>query len=231
MRIKLKANIPEIIFGVFLTVSIFAMGMLFESSRKPPADNQSRQTANQSSAPVSPEYATDKATDWLLVFLNFFLVGSTLLLWRANNRSAKIAERALTGLERPRILSYTPSFAITEEEIKTQVFVINLGRDPGRIKKISVNFIDGDLPGVPDFSSATKTEEPDMWMLPASIYSQPRNGGIGFPFTHNKRAKFMAVKIMYEWDFGKHEHAFACTIVPYGTPPETVGGTAYNYDK
>ena len=98
MRIKLKANIPEIVLGVFLTVAIFAAGMVFESSLSSPANDKIQQL---SSSQITPEHAADKTTDWLLVALNFLLVVSTSLLWRANNRSAKIAESALTGLERP----------------------------------------------------------------------------------------------------------------------------------
>src|SRR5216684_9378641 len=101
MRLKLRANIPEIILGVFLTVAVFAMGMVFESSRTPTSSEKTQQSNNYSGTPIAPEHTADKTTDWLLVALNFLLVVSTGLLWRANNRSAKIAERALTGLERP----------------------------------------------------------------------------------------------------------------------------------
>jgi hypothetical protein len=75
--------------------------MVFQSSRAPPASDKAQQSANHSGAPIAAEQSADKITDWLLVALNFFLVVSTGLLWRANNRSAKIAESALTGLERP----------------------------------------------------------------------------------------------------------------------------------
>jgi hypothetical protein len=101
MLIKLKANIPEIILGVFLTVAVFSTGMVFESSRTPSAGGNSQHSTDQRSGSPTPESAADKTTDWLLVGLNFFLVISTLLLWKANNRSTKIAERALTELEAP----------------------------------------------------------------------------------------------------------------------------------
>jgi hypothetical protein len=101
MLVKLKANVPEIILGALLAVAVFAMGMAFESSRHPPSNNYSGQATKEGSAPIAAEHGPDKVTDWLLVFLNVFLVGSTLLLWRANNRSAKIAERALNELEAP----------------------------------------------------------------------------------------------------------------------------------
>jgi hypothetical protein len=205
------------------------------SSRKSPSDKQPQHTTNQSSTPKST-HDPDKITDWLLVVLNFFLVGSTLMLWVANNRSAKIAERALTGLERPRILSVTPSFAITQNGLATQIYVYNLGRDPGRIKEIHVNFIEGDLPPDPDFRGA-QVARPDTWMLPIASFGAPRQAGQGFPFNGRQAAKFLAVKILYEWDFGKHVHAFAVTVVaaPLGGPmpsdgPQSAGGKAYNYD-
>src|SRR5580704_15012995 len=71
------------------------------SWREPQSGNYAEQTANNSRTVVATDKRPDKITDWLLVALNFFLVSSTLLLWRANNRSAKIAERALVELEAP----------------------------------------------------------------------------------------------------------------------------------
>jgi hypothetical protein len=100
MLIKLKANIPEIFFGILIAVAIFVMGIAFESSRHQPANSQTANATNNGGNPVIAENGI-KLTDWLLVGLNFFLVCSTLMLWNANNRSARIAERALTELERP----------------------------------------------------------------------------------------------------------------------------------
>jgi hypothetical protein len=101
MLIKLKANIPEIIVGVLLTVAVFAMGMVFESSQSPLTSDNAKQATDHRSSPITPENSADKTTDWLIVGLNFFLVISTFMLWKATSRSAKIAETALTDLERP----------------------------------------------------------------------------------------------------------------------------------
>jgi hypothetical protein len=47
--------------------------------------------SHQSGAEVTAETLS---ADWLLATLNFFLVASTFLLWRANNRSATIGGQA-----------------------------------------------------------------------------------------------------------------------------------------
>src|SRR5260370_26204685 len=80
---------------------VFEEGMVFESAKPQHSSKKTQQAKNYSAPPIAPEQSADKATDWLLVAVNFLLGVSTGLLWRANNRSAKIAERALTGLERP----------------------------------------------------------------------------------------------------------------------------------
>src|SRR5947208_5348461 len=85
MLIKIRAYIPEIFFGILLAVAVFAMGMVFQSSRTPP-ENQTKQSANESSAPIGAEHSPDKLTDWLLVALNFFLVTSTFMLWRSSDK-------------------------------------------------------------------------------------------------------------------------------------------------
>jgi len=153
MLIKLRANIPEIILGAFLTVAVFAVGMMFESSRSPSASANSQQPADQRSRPLTPEYSADKTTDWLLVGLNFFLVGSTLLLWRANNRSAKIAERALTELEAPFIvvkitangINWGPARNITYDPLKFRF--ANYGRTPAHIFEFIARIVPMDVDG------------------------------------------------------------------------------------
>ena len=44
----------------------------------------------------------------------------------------------------------------------------------------------------------------------------------------------MALRVLYKWDFGEHEHAFAVTVVVrqtgHSAEPEAAGGRAYNYD-
>lgn len=109
MLIKLKANFPEIVLGAMLTVAVFAMGMAFESSRYQPRNQDPAAQANNSGGVITTKEPENKLTDWLLVLFNGLLFGSTVLLWQANNRSAKIAERALTELERPRVYVEIPT--------------------------------------------------------------------------------------------------------------------------
>jgi hypothetical protein len=130
MLIKLKANIPEIIVGVLLTVAVFATGVVFESSRHPPSKQQPSQESNESSRPIAPEHSADKTTDWLLVVFNGLLFGSTVLLWIANNRSAKVAERALTELEAPFIYI----------KIKSEDLIYRNGRADGKIRFLFGNY-------------------------------------------------------------------------------------------
>jgi hypothetical protein len=70
------------------------------SSRQPPTNKGTETYAEKSSGIKTVQQSENKITDWLLVLFNGLLVGSTVLLWRANNRSAKIAERSLTEVER-----------------------------------------------------------------------------------------------------------------------------------
>jgi hypothetical protein len=90
---------------------------------------------------VASKESPDKITDWLLVLLNFLLVCSTSLLWRANNRSAAIAERALTELERPFItleildlgIPLTGNGTAASPTSKFKYRFVNHGRTPARI--------------------------------------------------------------------------------------------------
>ena len=140
MRLKLKFYFPEILFGMFLAVAIFAMGVVFESSRHPPGDNQYAHGANNGGTPIVADNGI-KITDWLLVLLNFFLVGSTLMLWKANNRSAQVAERALTDLERPfvgvKILEdglFNLENGVEHKSLRFRL--VNYGRTPATITQL-----------------------------------------------------------------------------------------------
>ena len=97
---QIKFRIPEILFGALLAVAVFAMGMMVESSRQQLTTQDSPTNPSHGSGIVSPKDSENKTTDWLLVIFNGLLFGSTVLLWNANNRSAKIAERTLVDLER-----------------------------------------------------------------------------------------------------------------------------------
>jgi hypothetical protein len=120
----------EIFLGCFLTVAIFAMGMLFESSYQPSpaAKNQSQQaepaTQNHDTGipPVTnhakdgqttqhkeekSEFWSAKLTDWLLAAFTALLVAFTYRLWKstdklwiAGERQIGVAERSATVAER-----------------------------------------------------------------------------------------------------------------------------------
>jgi hypothetical protein len=140
MSIKTKFRFPEIIFGMLLAVAIFAMGMVFESSRSPQSDAQ--QTANNPSASIV--HAPDKITDWLLVGLNLLLVVSTGLLWSANNRSAKISERALTQLERAYVVPEFDPVERAADVWHVQISLSNVGKSFAIIKDLSARFAEPD---------------------------------------------------------------------------------------
>jgi hypothetical protein len=105
----MKFRVPDIVLGVFLTVAVFATGMLFGSSyyAGPAAKNQSQhtETAAQSgdaSKPLAEGRANDghakqhkeeksefwsaKLTDWLLAVFTFFLVAFTYRLWKSTEK-------------------------------------------------------------------------------------------------------------------------------------------------
>jgi hypothetical protein len=227
-------KLPDMLFGALFGITIFVLGFSVALSLYPPEKNQTAQGAQQSSNWTRGD---ERIADYTLVldWLNFFLVVSTIGLWFQTRRSARIAEQALIGVERPRILSFTPDFGLRNDKMTAQIGLLNFGRDPGLLVKITVKFFtDDELPAIPDFSGG-ETHEPDMWLLPVSNYDQPMQARAGFVFEGDKTAKLFAIRVSYEWDFGKHEHAFATTIViraPGSTEfSKSVGGKAYNYDK
>jgi hypothetical protein len=94
MLVKLKANIPEIFLGIFLTVAIFAMGMTFESSYRAPSNQNTQANAEKGSGPEATNQSENKITDWLLVLFNGLLFGANLLLWRVTKTAADAAKKA-----------------------------------------------------------------------------------------------------------------------------------------
>jgi hypothetical protein len=146
-------------------------------------------------------------------------------------KSVEISEIALLGLERPRLVIIDVNFGFTDDKRRAQIGVINFGRDPGRITQIFAKFFEDSLPVIPDFTAA-ESRDLDSWVLPSTTYDQPRQGRVGFLFEGPRKSRFFAIRILYEWDFGKYERACACTtaIAPAAVP-ETTGGSSYNYDQ
>ena len=144
-----------------MTVAVFAIGVTFQSSRTPVTSEKAQQSTDQRSGPPTPEYSADKATDWLLVGLNLFLVISTLLLWKANNRSAKIAARALSELEIPFVaLKVTDPgieirITINAEPVpfpkhKMEFCFANYGRTPATLTQLKTALLVNEIGKLPD---------------------------------------------------------------------------------
>ncbi len=133
-----RHKIPDVVLGALLAVAIFALGFAFKSSRQPPTNEQAASDTKRGGGIVAPEQSGNKLTDWLLVLFSGLLFGSTALLWNANNRSAKIAERALTELEAPfvSIKINAPGLEIKGPNVTfgiLQYCVANYGRTPATV--------------------------------------------------------------------------------------------------
>ena len=116
----------------------------------------------------------------MLVLFNGLLFGSTVLLWVANNRSAKIAERALTELEAPFLvikfkqpgIHWGPARQIGFSELK---FVItNYGRTPAHILELveEVEPVATGLPAIIDPSKRRGNPMPYGVIAPPSLETQ-----------------------------------------------------------
>lgn len=139
-----RHKIPDVVLGALLAVAIFALGSAFESSCQPPTNEQAASDTKRGGGIVAPEQSGNKLTDWLLVLFSGLLFGSTALLWNANNRSAKIAERALTELEAPflTIKINNPGIEIKDNSIAfgvLQCSIINYGRSPASVLEFSAD--------------------------------------------------------------------------------------------
>jgi hypothetical protein len=180
MLIRGKFGVSEVFFGMLLTVAIFAIGVVLGSSP----------------SSVSPDHASpDKVTDWLLVVLNLLLVTSTVLLWIANNRSAKISERALTQLERAYIVPDFESVNPGGADWSVRIFLDNVGKTFGIVKGVWVQFAEpGKLPPVrPD---SGYVERPTDTLLYAG---QQKWGGIEpIKMPTNREGQIIYGHILYE---------------------------------
>jgi hypothetical protein len=129
------------VIAVLLCLVVWLAWLDSTSWRNQRSSGCAEQAPYNGSAPIVAKQSPDKITDWLLVALNFFLVSSTFLLWQANNRSARTAERALTELEAP-FLTITISqpglniqaSRVTFGQLKWRV--TNYGRSPATILEI-----------------------------------------------------------------------------------------------
>jgi hypothetical protein len=226
----MKLRVPEIVLGAFLTVAVFAMGMVVESSRHPPSDEHTAANTNHRSTPEATEKSPDKITDWLLVVFNGLLFCSTIFLWSANNRSAKIAERALTDIERPYIYIFNPSGLKIDldQEDPFHYFkysIANYGKTPARIEGAFVGVSAGVAPRFPRtvvgwddflisplFVSGERRDSPTA-LIPDEIEiieTADEYGQYETPVLTGDGALFLWIIVRYSGPFSKGHETSAC---------------------
>jgi len=124
-----KIRVPEIVFGALLTVAVFAMGMLYDSSRHHPQQAEQQQHAEQTSQKTKTISADERIADytWWLAVLTGGLVAASVIqgyfLLRADKtariaaNAADLSARAATIIEFPIIRSpwIGPELMVTDE--------------------------------------------------------------------------------------------------------------------
>jgi hypothetical protein len=84
--VKLKFYIPEILLGALLTVAIFGMGMLFQSSSHQPTNNAEDRKAEQpaqKNVPVSESWLMHDAAGFFALWLVIVGLGQAgLFVWQ-----------------------------------------------------------------------------------------------------------------------------------------------------
>jgi hypothetical protein len=145
------------VIAVLFCVAVWCAWQSRLSSQHPQASNYAVQAVHGGGSIIAQEKSPEKISDWLLVALNFCLVGSTLLLWLASNRSAKIAERALTELERPYLFILDYNWLLIEQakddghKSGLVYSVANGGKLPAFIKTVKVGMRIGEsIPPIQD---------------------------------------------------------------------------------
>jgi hypothetical protein len=119
-----------------------------QSSRQPPSEQRPAGTT-QNNGSVQTAEKPPNITDWLLVLFSGLLVVSNVFLWRANNRSASIAEqsaenaeRALQSLEIPHVFPVELKFSVFEDPHGAPLIATvsaslkNFGRSPAFLKEL-----------------------------------------------------------------------------------------------
>ena len=117
----MKFRTHELFLGVFLSVAVFAMGMLFASSTLRPARyvqhataDQREEKGDQSHQAKSlriPEDATGFFTFWIAAFTAVLAI-STILLWRSTRNAALAGERQLEIIKTEFISTHRPRLRI-----------------------------------------------------------------------------------------------------------------------
>jgi hypothetical protein len=156
----MKFRVPDIVLGAFLTVAVFAMGMLFASSYQPgpSAKNQSQQSEtaaknSDASKPPVAEYSKEgqaaqhkeeksefwsaKLTDWLLAVFTLFLVAFTAALVRSTNRLWIASREDFIATHRPKVIVRFIQEPFYDDAMmrKAWVTVVNIGVNPAIIEE------------------------------------------------------------------------------------------------
>jgi hypothetical protein len=115
-----RFRLPEILFGALLTVAVFAMGMLFDSSRHPPQQTEQSSSAHQADHKSDNISEAEKADDriarytlWLAILTGGLVVASVVqgyFLLRSDKiariaaNAADLSAKAAIGVELPRFV-------------------------------------------------------------------------------------------------------------------------------
>lgn len=116
-----------------MTVAVFAMGMMFESSFKLRDSNYQR-NANEGGFKGSENDTRDKITDWLLVACNIFLVGFVFVQIRDSRKSSERQLRAYVYIEKTRIEK-------GPKEWKVKFTIKNFGQTPAHRVRIKYDIL------------------------------------------------------------------------------------------
>jgi hypothetical protein len=168
-------KIPDIFLGALLAVAIFSLGASVAFSLYQPQKNEAAQGAKNSDNLTGSD---DRIAEYTLaqVWLNVFLVVSTIGLWWQTRKSSQISERALLSLERPYIFPVDPIFVRTATELYAEFIVANCGRAPGDIREVNAQFFpDEILPTVPPYALGEKTTDLDVTCIPLSMVTEGMN--------------------------------------------------------
>jgi hypothetical protein len=144
---------PEIALG-FLLATLFWIGVLGWQSAYEPTDREEQECHDAfQKAGRKPEECKslwEKTTTDPVAFFTLVLSISTIALWRATRSSVRVAERALTELERPFIGIEVVNSGFTVESAATEPYVMmgtrlvfhfaNYGRTPATLTEVLDEF-------------------------------------------------------------------------------------------
>ena len=149
-----RFRVPELFLGCFLTVAVFATGILFSNQAAPPqaypAQQANRSDEHNVTGPASAsgdqdhkekkgesEFWSAKLTDWLLAVLTFFLALFTFRLWKSTDKlwqnaseDTRIIQRAYIAVEPLGIHSISDE--VGDQTAVAHISINNVGNLPAR---------------------------------------------------------------------------------------------------